>query len=78
MTETPTPEPESAKASDIHPDVLKLAQQITDKVDSLVQGVETLDANNWLAAADEIDNLNNQLQSLLIPAPEKKSTTKKS
>lgn len=56
----------TAPASEIHPDVLHLTQQIVDKVNKLVSGVETLDANNWLALADEIDALNNQLQALII------------
>lgn len=76
MSETQTPEP--TPASDVHPDVLELAQKIVDKVNELVSGVESLDANNWLTAADEIDSLNNQLQSLLLPPQEKKTTSKKS
>jgi len=68
---------DTAKASDIHPDVLKLAQQITDRVNDLVLGVESLDANNWLTAADDIDKLNSQLQSLIIPAPPASTTTTK-
>ena len=60
---------ETAQASDIHPDVLKIAQAICDKVHELTLQVETLDANNWLKLADEIDALNSQLQALLIPAP---------
>jgi hypothetical protein len=66
---------ETAPASDIHPDVLGLAQQITDKVDELVQGVESLDANNWLSLADDIDALNSQLQALIIPTPPKETTS---
>jgi hypothetical protein len=75
VTETP----QAVPASDIHPDVLDLAQSLTDKVNELVAGVETLDANNWLSKADEIDALNSQLQALLVEAPEKtsKSTSKK-
>ena len=60
---------ETVSASNIHPDVLDLAQQIADKVHELVAGVESLDANNWLSIADEIDTLNNQLQALLVEAP---------
>lgn len=56
-------------ASDIHPDVLDLAQDIVNKTNELVAGVESLDANNWLTKADEIDALNSQLQALLIEAP---------
>lgn len=64
-------------ASDIHPDVLDLAQQITDKVNELVDQVETLDGNNWLNLADQIDALNNQLQDLLLPTPETTKETVK-
>lgn len=64
-------------ASDIHPDVLDLAQQITDKVNELVDQVETLDGNNWLNLADQIDALNNQLQDLLLPTPETAKETAK-
>lgn len=60
---------EPVLASEIHPDVLALAQQISDEASQLVSGVETLDANNWLAHADKIDALNNQLQALLLPPP---------
>jgi outer membrane murein-binding lipoprotein Lpp len=60
-------------ASDIHADVLDLAQKIVDKVNELVANVETLDANKWLGLADDIDALNNQLQALLIETPEKPS-----
>ena len=63
MSEAPVP------ASDIHPDVLDLASKIVAKVDQLVAGVETLDANNWLKYADQIDSLNQQLQALLLPPP---------
>jgi len=66
---------QTAPASDIHPDVADLAQKIVDKVNDLVKGVESLDANNWLSYADEIDALNSQLQSLLIPAPEPPTTS---
>lgn len=67
---------ETKPASDIHPDVLQLAQKIVDRVDDLVLGVESLDANNWLQAADDIDSLNQQLQALLIDTPVvHKSTT---
>jgi len=71
---------ETVPASDIHPDVLDLAQKITDKVDELVTGVESLDANNWLSAADQIDALNSQLQALLVakPATTKSTTSQKS
>lgn len=68
MSEAPVP------ASDIHPDVLELAQKITDEADALVQGLESMDANNWMAAADKIDALNSQLQNLLLPPPPPKST----
>lgn len=73
---------ETAPASDIHPDVTELAQKIVDKVNELVSGVETLDANNWLQSADEIDILNQQLQALIIKAPAEsapapKTTSKK-
>lgn len=69
MSETPVP------ASDIHPDVLELVQKIVDLVNELVAGVETLNANNWLEKADQIDSLNNQLQAMLLPPPPKKSTS---
>lgn len=62
---------ESVPASDVHPDVLALAQKISDKTAALVNGVDTLDANNWLPIADEIDALNSQLQSMLIAKPAK-------
>jgi hypothetical protein len=65
---------ETAPATDVHPDILNLAQQIVDKVNELVAGVESLDANNWLSIADDIDSLNNQLQGLLVEAPAKSST----
>jgi len=65
---------ETAPASEVHPDILNLAQQIVDKVNDLVAGVESLDANNWLSLADDIDSLNNQLQGLLVEAPAKSST----
>lgn len=71
MTET-----ENVPASDIYPDVYELLEQVVEAVNELVKGVETLDANNWLAQADKIDSLNNQLVGILIPQP-KKSTTKK-
>jgi hypothetical protein len=56
-------------ASDLHPDVLALVQQISDEAGKLVAGIETLDANNWFPHADKIDSLNNQLQSLMIATP---------
>jgi hypothetical protein len=68
---------ESAPAQDIHPDVLELAQKIADETAKLVQGVETLDAANWLSSADKIDALNSQLQALIITVPAKATTTKK-
>jgi len=68
------PMSETAPASEVHPDILNLAQQIVDKVNDLVAGVESLDANNWLSLADDIDSLNNQLQGLLVEAPAKSST----
>lgn len=74
MTETP----ETAPASDVHPDVVELAQQIVDMTHELVSAVETLDANNWLSYADKLDALNSQLQSLIIEKPvAKKSTSSK-
>lgn len=69
---------ETAPASEIHPDVLELAQKICDEAAELVEGVETLDANNWLDHADKIDALNSQLQHLIIPAPEKETKSAKS
>lgn len=66
----------SQAASDIHPDVLQLTQKIVDKVNELVAGVETLDANNWLDKADDIDKLNEQLQAMLLPPQPQKRTTK--
>lgn len=70
---------DTVAASDIHPDVAGLAQDIVDEVKALVADVETLDATKWLTHADKLDSLNNQLQSLLIPHPptETKTTTKK-
>lgn len=62
-----TQEPQSA--SDVHPDVLQLAQQITDKVDELLNQVETLDANKWFAIANQIESLNGQLKGLLVTPP---------
>lgn len=62
-------QPVTSSASDIHPDVLDLAQAIADETTKLVADVETLDANKWLAHADKIDALNSQLQALLIPTP---------
>lgn len=59
----------TAPASDIHPDVLDLAQKIVDETEKLVADVETLDASKWLTHADKLDSLNKQLQGLLIPAP---------
>jgi hypothetical protein len=67
------PVTDTVPASDIHPDVLNLAQQISDKANELVAGVESLDANNWLSLADDIDTLNSQLQGLLVEAPAKSS-----
>lgn len=67
---------ETAPASDIHPDVLELAQAIVDETKKLVAGVESLDANVWLSSADKIDRLNDQLQNLIIPAPKSTSTKK--
>jgi len=69
---------ETTSASDIHPDITGLAQQIVDKVHELVAAVETLDANKWLNYADDIDALNSQLQALLIPAPAKAESTSSS
>ena len=61
---------ETVPASDIHPDVLSLAQKISDAASELVAQVETLDANNWLKYADEIDSLNSQLQAMLVAKPQ--------
>lgn len=72
ISSVPTP------ASDVHPDVLQLAQAIVDEVHTLVTGIESLDANNWLTSADKIDALNSQLQSLLIPTPVVEKPTTKS
>jgi hypothetical protein len=66
---------ETISASDLHPDVLALTQKISDKASQLVSQVETLDANNWLTIADEIDALNSQLQAMLVAKP---VTSKKS
>ena len=66
----------TSPASEIHPDVLKLAQSIVDEVDKLVSGVESLDANKWLESADKIDSLNSQLQNLLIPTLSERKSTK--
>lgn len=60
---------DTVAASDIHPDVAGLAQDIVDEVELLVADVETLDATKWLVHADKIDTLNQQLQALLIPHP---------
>lgn len=60
---------ETAPASEVNPDVLNLTQRIVDKVNELVAGVESLDANNWLSLADEIDSLNNQLQAMIVAKP---------
>lgn len=54
-------------ASEIHPDVLELAQKIAAETEKLVSKVETLDATQWLTHADKIDSLNVQLQNLLLP-----------
>ena len=69
---------QTVPASDIHPDVLQLVQKITDKVDQLVDAVESLDANNWLTYADDIDAMNAQLQAMLVAAPEPKEAESKS
>jgi hypothetical protein len=66
---------ETVLASDIHPDVLQIAQKIGNEVADLLAGIETLDANNWLKHADVIEELNLQLQSLLIVKP--KNTSEK-
>jgi len=63
------PMSETVPVSDLHPDVLDLVQKMVDKVNELVAGVESLNANNWLSLADDIDVLNNQLQALLVEAP---------
>lgn len=65
---------ENVPASEIHPDVLAICQKIADAAEDLVIKIETLDANQWLASADKIDSLNNQLQSMLIAKP---ATSKK-
>lgn len=67
----------TSAVADLHPDVVKLAQQIVDEVEALVADVETLDANKWLAHADKIDSLNVQLQSMLVATPEKPAAQKK-
>ena len=72
MTSAPAP----VKAAEIYPDVADLAQKIVDKTNELVTGVESLDANNWLSLADDIDSLNSQLQALLIPVPPEHSSHK--
>ena len=69
---------DNAPASDIHPDVAGLAQQIVDETNALVADVETLDANKWLHHADKLDSLNQQLQNLLIPDTREFETTKSS
>lgn len=66
----------TSPASTIYPDVLQLVQAITDEVNALVVGVESLDANNWLTSADKIDALNSQLQALLIPTPPSTTSAK--
>lgn len=58
------------KASDIHPDVLNLAQQIADKTNEMIEQVESLDAQKWFPIANDIEQLNNQLQNLLLPGRE--------
>jgi len=68
MTETPVP------ASDVHPDVLELAQKITDKVNDLLDGVDGQNFDSVRTAADQLDALNEQLQNLLV---EPKKSTKK-
>jgi len=65
---------ETATAYELHPDVLDLVQQISDKVSELVDAVETLDGNKWLHIADEIDKLNSQLQEMLVAKPPEQST----
>lgn len=65
---------ETVPASDIHPDVLELCQKISDAANELVLQVESMDGNQWLASADKIDSLNNQLQAMLVAKP---ATTKK-
>jgi hypothetical protein len=66
-------------SDDINSDVLTLAQKIADKVEDLIEGVETLDGNNWLKHADAIVKLNDQLQNIVFPetAPESKSKSEK-
>lgn len=61
------------KASDVHPDVLNLAQQIADKTDALLEQVESLDAQKWFPIANEIEQLNDQLQNLLLPGRKEKT-----
>jgi len=60
MTEPAVP------ASDIHPDVLDLAQKISDKTADLLDAVESQDNNTVKTLVDEVDALNSQLQNLLI------------
>lgn len=60
---------ETVAASDIHPDVLEICQKISDAANELVLQVESMDGNQWLATADRIDSLNNQLQSMLVAKP---------
>ena len=76
VEETPEEESPTTPAREIHPDVLELAQKLTDRVNDLLDGVDTLDANNWLQAAQDIDAVNAQLQNLLVETPAKKSTKK--
>ena len=67
---------ETVPASEIHPDVLELAQKIADLTHELVLQVETLNAENWLTLADKIDAANSQLQALLISTPKKSAKEK--
>jgi len=60
MTEPPVP------ASDVHPDVLELAQKITDKVNDLLDGIDAQNFDSVRTAGEQIDALNAQLQNLLV------------
>ena len=61
---------ETIKASDLYPDVLELCQKISDLTKQLIAGVDTLDGNNWQSIADDLVSINEQLQNMLVAAPE--------
>lgn len=65
-----------APVREMYPDVADLAQKICNKVEELADAVETLDGTKWLGITDQILNLNDQLQELLVPAPEPESSDK--